>query len=263
MRIQLARRWRGIKILRIEASKSRDYRNQNLCLLESMRYTGNTLGLLNIKMNHLCYLQCQHSGRHWFFWGFHYSQIQRLSDPTLTSSWSKEMPRLGVGPSGSRCGRRGCRRHQRALQVTARLPPGGPTAPELRPWECAAGLGRCRTSRGRGAGAGWGATVARAAPLLQAPVLHPQVLSARLPHPPPLGLLPSIFCTPARFFRVKNPGGRRGGERAGFLGEPSSVGIGSESQAGLGIPGLESSSSVNTLMLGEAPLSLGLSFPPL
>lgn len=50
---------------------------------------------------------------------FRIPKFLRLSNPMLTSSGSKEMPRLGVGPSQGWCRQRGCRGHQGALRVTA------------------------------------------------------------------------------------------------------------------------------------------------
>ena len=124
-------------------------------------------------------------------WGdFRIPKFLSLSYPMLTSSGSKEMPRLGVGPSQGRCGQRGCRGHQGALRVTARPQWGGRTAPELRPWECAAGPGRCLTSRGRGAGSGGRAGHqggAGRALCSQAPAVHFQ-----LPAPPPEGSSPPL-----------------------------------------------------------------------
>lgn len=65
-------------------------------------------------------------------------------------------------------------------------------APELRPWECTAGPGRCRTSRRRGARAGRGARAARAAPLLPVPCPPPPSPLRRAPLQPQLQLPPSL-----------------------------------------------------------------------
>lgn len=191
------------------------------------------------------------------------SKSLRLSDRTLTSSSSEEMPRLGVGLSQDRCIQREHRGRQGALRVTARPQPGGRTAPELRPGECTAGPGRCGTSRSRGEGPG-GARGWRLCS--QTLVLYRRVFSARLLFKPssrsrsarPPALFPRLPLHPRQVLRLRM--GAAGWVRGGFPEESSSVGTGSWLQAGLGIPRLESSSSLCGQALGEAPPYLGLSF---
>lgn len=84
------------------------------------------------------------------------SKFLRRSDPTLTSSEPEEMPTLGVGGRpGAGAGEGERRGRQGALRVTPDPSPAGGQRLSSDPGNAPrAGLGRCRTSPGRGAGPG-------------------------------------------------------------------------------------------------------------
>lgn len=153
---------------------------------------------------------------------------------------------MGLSPGW--CGPREHRGLQGALRVTARPQSCRRTAPELRPGECTAGLGRCGTSRSRErdrAGREGGSSVLK--PLsstARSSLPGSSPTSAPNPVPRPPALFARLPLYPTQVLRLRM--GVGGWVRGGFLEESSSVGTGSWLQAGLGIPRLESSSCVWT-----------------